>query len=440
MRRWLIVDTIPADARNRSSANLGLEIVRESTHADICHWRDSVNVSDYSVIGFNVFYAPHILNIVPFLNRNGIPLLKYKRGNNRYPFLVAGGQGIGVNGILSEIVDMEFYGEVASPDSASVIDPICGRPFAREEKIFSGVVSSGRRATLELTRGCKYRCKFCEYSWVNGGRYREKDFSIVQEQISASVKAAQTNRINFMSTNFAGYSKLPELVDFCDSLGVSIMNADFALADFSKIEPFIGKIKMGMPKVGVESFDEATRQSVGKPISDTELERIIGRLMELCGGVHIYMIYGLPNDRYEKWISWVKKIGGMIGKHTRYESDLFGGKVKIHDKNIRVDINITNFEPCIGTPLGGAPMVDFGAKDLFLSDWARALFEAGLSKNPRMNYANCKGRFGRYEESYRLLMALKRGGAELTEKIIKCFPSGVTRSIDTLKARAFLEM
>ncbi len=195
---------------------------------------------------------------------------------------------------------------------------------------------------------------------------------------------------------------------------------------------------MSIPKIGIESFCQKTRYSIGKRTSDEKLKEIISYCMENYGGFHGYLIYGLPGDNYDYWMEWIKTIGAMLKAYSVKTIDLLGEEQTAWKKNIRVDFNITNLEPCEGTPLAGAPEVDFTEKDQFLERWSEALIKANLVKAQKLTYGNCKGRFGRKKESYKLLMALKKHGPEITEAIVNTFPNGVGRSIPLKKSSQFL--
>lgn len=407
--RCLLVDTIPKDARNQGSVNLGFEYVADLLGADRCFWWDEVE-GEYDIIAFNVFYPTHLLNIYPFLKRNGIEAYRDKREK---PILVAGSQGVGQNGILDRMCDYTFYGE---------FDGDCRdkKRMWRRVVLDTPVIVKGNKAAIELTRGCKYRCTFCEYSWVHGGKYREKPFELVKAQIDECL-AQDIKSINFISANFGGYSKVTELYAYAESKGIRILNADACLKDIEKVLPFAEKRYV---KLGLESFDEKARAAVGKRISDEELDALIDKLIEVCSGIHFYLIYGLSDDDHDRWFYWLERLAEKRAKYT--------------DRGIRFEFSITNFEPCAGTPMEDFPQVDFRAKHKFLKRWGDALIQLGFHKGEYVWYPNCGGRFGRKPLSYALLMALKTSGPEVLETMIKRYPRGIRRSIkDNVAERWF---
>ena len=413
----LIVDTVPRDCRKAGAINLGMQIVRERWGADVCQWTETVDVAQYDRIGFNVYYATHALNIGPFLRRHGL-----EKGDRAKRVLVAGGQGVGRRGLVSGLVDEVFVGE---------LDTEC------ERQILSRPVVRSGRAVIEISRGCKQRCSFCEYSW--GRRLRYKPLELVKRQIDEVVEAG-CRKINFMSTDFAGYPQFDELVEYALWKRVSILNGDFCVVSlpraFRWLQYFPRQIRLG-----VESFHEPTRIAVGKRFSDDVLYESIERVLDVASSVHLYLIFGLPGDDYGAWFRWVERLAGMRETiHTWRGVDLFGAAFKVNRKPVRIEFNVTNFEPCDGTPLEGAPLVDFAEKERFLSGWSAAMIGTGLFCGERMGYANSGGRIGRKELSYRMLMRIKRGGPELTKALLDALPYGVRTWISDSEALRFLGM
>lgn len=402
----ILVDTMPINARKKSSINMGYEIVRDAYGLRPVHFSDQLlKVPD--IIYANVFYPTHLMNVVSFLKRNGIPVLKEEREQK----LIVGGQGVSNVRCFDDIANEVFLGEADG-------DMIDRRGWHRKEVIDSPPRIKNGRATIELTRGCKYKCKFCEYSWVHGGRFREKDVELVKEQILYAIP--KTRAINFMSANFGSYSKIDELIKFCDRYNIKMANSDVCIHDIGK------QIPTGSIKVGVESFDEATRKFVNKPMSDEKLLKFFETAMPKISSLHCYLIYGLPNDNYNRWFDWLFEISKIR---------------RAIEHPLRVDINITNFEPCIGTPLENAPRVNFKEKNEFIKEWGAKLIESGLKNDSGkpLTYGNAHGRIGRKEISYDLLMALKTQD-NLTNSFLSSMHSGARRSISESSSRRFLSL
>jgi len=421
-KKVLVVDTVPKDARNQGSINLGLEIVKDKMDADVCHWWEMVpNVGKYELIGFNVFYPTALLNIVPFLRKNNLSLLKPGRGIKT----IAGGPGIGHNNILGGIIDETFLGEY---DEFENIKEITSKPYFK-----------GNKAVIELTRGCRSRCHFCEYIWSNPSN-RQKPIELVKEQIDYVVSKGIRN-INFMSANFTGYHHVQELAPYAASKGVVIKNSDITIRDAHNIFPILKYLPKYL-KMGVESFDEKTRIKIGKKFTDEHLFLTIKKLLRHCSDLHFYLIYGLPDDDYTKWFKWLKILGDLRKTYRHKVPNLFNPEGELENtKPIRFEFSMTNFEPADGTLLESANQVDFKEKNKFLKKWFSALIENGFVDKKlkgRLDYKNFKGRIGRKKKSYDLLMELKKGGPELTDHLVNVYPNGVGRSISDDESMKFL--
>jgi hypothetical protein len=404
--KTLIVDTTPYDLEQVNTVNFGLQIVKDSWNADVIKWSKKVNWEQYSAIGFNIFYPLQIINAMAFLRINKIEPLKNRR--NGLPVIIAGGQGIGNNWILKDIVDSTFCGEYDYKENK---DEIVTNPF----------INNNKNGIIELTRGCRLKCAFCEYSW-NTCKYREKQLNLAKKQIDWLVKnGART--VNFMSANFAGYSKFDELIQYAMSKKIFVANSDTCMFYINNIIKYQNYLQKNV-RTGIESFDEQTRKRIGKGFTNDFMLDSIQKMMSYMTTLHFYLIYGLPNDNYQEWYNWVNIIGQMR---------------KGCSHNIRIDFSITNFQPSSRTPLENAPLVDFDAKKEFVIRWATVLQDNGFIKDAkRFIEYNCFGRCGQTETTYRLLMALKRGGPELTDVLINGIRRGLKSYVKPQIAERFL--
>ena len=413
----IILDTMVADSHDSGSVNLGLSLVAEQTGAKVVHWKDKLTEVPTN-IGINVIYPPHMLNIIPFLKNNGIEPLKEKRQGKH--ILTVGGPAVGNGKALVDIVDEVYFGEFDYELNTTSI-------------ISEPIIKNGK-AVVELTRGCKSKCKFCEYTF-NSKKYREKDFDLVKAQI-INLARVGIKRINFMSANFAGYSKLEELIEFCIFNHITILNCDSCVKDAHRLLPYSKHLQKQI-KLGVESFDEATRKSIAKPIAEQKLIDIITTLSDHMNYLHFYMIYGLPGDNYNEWVRWLKILQDIRKIHTTTSYNLLDEELVRNTKSLRYEFSVTNFEPCYNTPMANAAPVDFQAKEEFMKLWSDGLKKYGFFKGEDYGYHNAKGRIGRKEHSYEMLMMLKNG-ENLTERFLNLFPKGIGRSIAQEDAEEFI--
>lgn len=438
MNKFALVQLTPKDMRSQDSINLGFKIIsdiikKQGWHLDTYKFGDKIeDINSYDIIGFSIFYFTQMLNLIPFLKENGIEPLSSKRKNQ--PLLIAGGQGIQNPKPISKFIDVFSMGEgegvleyilnnhndinVLSKHNSLYIPNIKKEYISNKiNDIESDPIIYGKNSMIELTRGCKQRCKFCQYGWTNG-KYREKNVEIVKKQI-LMVKEKGIKNINLLSCNLGGYSKINEILDFCIMHKIRLMNTDMRIDEYSEeIAKRLDILKVRTLKVGVESFSEKTRNDINKNVSNNQLNIFIDRALKYnISNLHFYLIYGLPNDNYEEWF---------------YYMEYIKDKIKMVDRNIRVEFSITNFEPAIFTPYEKQPFVNFIKKHEFMREYLTKQEQLGYIKQnaKTKDYKNTHGRLGRKERSYNIGMWLLHGDESIGDVLYDLNIKGIGRSIN----------
>ena len=271
---------------------------------------------------------------------------------------------------------------------------------------------------IELTRGCKNRCKFCQYGWTSG-KCLEKDINLVKKQI-LNVKEKGIKNINLLSCNLGGYSDIDELLDFCIENKMRLLNTDMRIDAYTnEVAKKLNKLKVRTLKVGVESFNELVRKDINKKVSREQLDTFIDRALDNnISNLHFYLIYGLPTENdYSDWFDYMK-----------YLSD----KRKNIERNIRIEFSITNFEPSIFTQYENESLINFTKKHEFLRKFLSKQEEYGFIKqsSKTKDYKNTHGRLGRKERSYNIGMWLLHGDRSLGKCLYNLNIKGIGRSID----------
>lgn len=432
--KTLLVDCSPKDMRGQHAVNLGYEIVANKLDADKCRFYQKLdNITQYDKIAFNIFFPTHVFNAISFMYRNNIEPLLFKRN---YPDIIFGGQGARTNpDLLSQIADYVFIGEA----DGEYTDP---SKVHRAISITSEPIIKNKVATIEVARGCQYRCSFCEYGCLCGGKYRSKNLPLLKEQI-VYVKHKGVKELNLLASNLSSYSNIDELLEYVQSLNMGIVNfgVDLYVTDVERMAKWLPIFSTSQVKLAVESFDEATRKKVGKRYTDAQIMEAITILIKQ--GIHninFLLIWGLPNDNYNKWIDWLGRLASIRSTFSHNQPNLFGDIVKFNQFPLRFETTMQNFEPCRGTPLEDV-VVDIDSKEEFLKEWMRGLKLNGfISQDASESYGLRRGRIGRKPLSYKLTMMLRKGGAELTDALIKSFPKGVGRSISDKEVLKFMEI
>ena len=438
IKNFALVQLVPKDMRSQESINLGLEIIKHKVEScgwnvDLYKFGEKIDKDKYDIIGFNLFYVTQMLNLVPFLKQNNIEVFSEKRGK---PLLIAGGQGVQNPKPINKIIDIFTIGDGEENilniiknfenDSLKNLLNFDGIyypkynnqiTFGRVNEIKSDPVIFKKRAMIELNRGCKYRCKFCQYGWT-GGKHREKSIELVKQQVNDILDQGVKN-INFLSCNIGGYSKIKELLSYCILKNVRLLNTDVRIDEYTEdVAAMLNILKVRTLKVGLESFSEKTRFECGKKITDKQFKKFIETAINNnISNFHFYLIYGLPSEEdYEKWFYYIESVKNRI---------------KNVERNIRLEYSIMNFEPSIFTPYEHEPLIDFVEKHKFLNKYLQLLEKIGNIQDASTKwYKNMHGRLGRKEEPYKITMWLLHGDESINDVLYDLDIKGVGRSIN----------
>ena len=156
-------------------------------------------------------------------------------------------------------------------------------PFLYED------LQTTRRAFVEISRGCKNKCAFCQYGWLKP--YRECNIVDIAEIINRvktkSVRCFAADR--FQHSHYLQIRKLLEKRGKCDT--GSDVSIKFILKHSEYLE-FTNKVR-----IGIEGLSYRLRKMVGKPFTENDLFSFCGQVASAgikC--LDFYMIYGLPTE------------------------------------------------------------------------------------------------------------------------------------------------
>jgi radical SAM superfamily enzyme YgiQ (UPF0313 family) len=150
-------------------------------------------------------------------------------------------------------------------------------------------VQTTRRAFVEISRGCKNKCLFCQYGWLK--EYREADIVDIEQ----AIKTCKTKTIRAFAADRFQHSKYQEIRKILDKKGKCDSGSDVSIR-FLLDNP--GYLKMtNKVRVGVEGLSQRLRRMILKPYSNEDIVRFC--LAVADAGIKCldwYMIYGLPTE------------------------------------------------------------------------------------------------------------------------------------------------
>ncbi len=237
--------------------------------------------------------------------------------------------------------DDSFIAEAGKPKKRAIAEQIS--PYLYED------LQQARRTFVEISRGCKNRCLFCQYGWLKP--YRECDY----QDIAINIDRAKTKSIRVFAADRFQHSSYHAIRSLLEKRGKTDTGSDVSIRFLLKHPDFLkftNKIR-----VGIEGLSHRLRKMVGKDYSNGELVKFCS-LIAASGikSLDWYMIYGLPTETDAD----VEEFKALI---MALDAELPAGYT--------IAIHWNAFTPSAQTPLQWAEPAtgDFPALRDFLENW-----------------------------------------------------------------------
>ncbi|MFH1996149.1 MAG: TIGR03960 family B12-binding radical SAM protein [Candidatus Omnitrophota bacterium] len=320
-------------------------------------------VSEFDIVGFSLAYELNYTNAVNMLDMAGIPIRSSERTGSD-PLIVAGGPsccnpepmaafidlfviGEGEE-VIMEIVDAykahcarhgvmkrdELLGELASvvgvyvPSAYSVAygrdgavlaySPSPGAPSTVRKRVVADFETSyyptkqivpniqvvHDRISLEIMRGCRNFCKFCQATAACSPN-RERSLERIVELAKRTYAETGYDEISLVSLSSGDHSKIKEIVrslnDEFSSRAVSIALPSLRIEDvISGIPNLVANVKKSGLTFAVESGSVRLRNHINKNIDVTRLYAAAEEAYRMgWKRVKLYFMIGLPSETDE---------------------------------------------------------------------------------------------------------------------------------------------
>ncbi len=200
----------------------------------------------------------------------------------------------------------------------------------------------GDALLVDVSRGCRWACKFCLGRCVYAP-YRERPLDQLVQVIEEGLERGSYESLALISSDLNSYSRLDELLAFIESMldrGRFRLIAPSIRADTIDERLIELLVKSGEKTITLapESSEEL-RHRIGKPFSDEQLIEAC-KLLKKHGveKVKLYFMFGLPDETAEdlksiiKLVSRIKEIGLKLRvsanpfvpkPHTPFEDEVF---------------------------------------------------------------------------------------------------------------------
>ena len=153
---------------------------------------------------------------------------------------------------------------------------------------------------IELNRGCKIKCPYCQYAWMKP--YREQSGGYLRRLLRDMGKAEK--RLRLSSADIPQHSAIDTILEAAAANDVRLLNQDGALVTQRRA------LAKGMhlektQRFGIDGMSERIRKGPGKRLKTAVLLDIIREYVD--AGVTrawAYNIFGFPGEQREDFLEW----------------------------------------------------------------------------------------------------------------------------------------
>ncbi len=325
-------------------------------------------LKEFDLIGFSLGHELTYTNIVNILKLGKIPLYAKDR-TDKHPLVMGGGPCVFNPEPIAEFFDFFVIGE-----AEEVLPKILGLNLEALAKIPGIYVPSIHnkvkkievkdlnsvpyptkpivpfvsavhdRVALEIMRGCKWGCKFCQAGWTSRPvRERDKDWLI--KTAAEVLKNTGYDEISLVSLSSSDYSKIDELAKTLarkyakDRINVSVpsLRANTFSVDLIKA---ISRVRPSGLTIAPEAGTQRLRDVIGKKL--TEADILKGSESAFQNGIEaikLYFMIGLPTETEEDLLEICALARKILELGKKYS------------KRARITINLATFIPKPHTPL-----------------------------------------------------------------------------------------
>jgi radical SAM family uncharacterized protein/radical SAM-linked protein len=360
-----------------------MEKVLRDKRIPLSSLESSIPVNQFDIVGFSLQYELCFTNVLNMLDLSDIPLLSKDR-DDRFPLIIAGGP-LAFN--PAPVAD--FFDALVIGDGEEVASEICHIALQSKEtgakkedflkflsrlegvyvpslhtegqKIRKRTVSDLNlaflpscpivpymkvvhdRLNIEIARGCKRGCRFCEAGFIHRP-YRERSSRMIHEILDASLKRTGYEELSLLSLSAGDYSSIgPLLSDLMDRYETKKVAVSFPSL---RIESVVGHLAEEVKRVRKTGFTiapeagtERLRKVINKDLDEGVLFQGLSDLFSKgWKNIKLYFMMGLPTEKEED-------LRGIFDLTKKIAS--IGERQKIHPN---ISVSVSTFVPKPHTP------------------------------------------------------------------------------------------
>ena len=389
---------------------IDMEAILRSKGIPLVSLESGLPLRNFDVVGFSLQYELSYTNVLNMLDLSSIPLLADERDEN-YPIILAGGPcafnpepiaeffdailiGDGEEAVL-EIADAVLRWKEARGDKGALLKELSRIPgvyipsffkvqyyadntIAKIRPLSKGVDRIKKRVvrdldtiphpirpilpfmkvihdrlTVEIARGCKRGCRFCQAGFTYRP-YRERSLDRVEGIIHKGLAATGYEEISLLSLSAGDYSSIRELLTDVmgryegEKVAISLPSMRIETLTQQMMDQIVRVRKTGFT-MAPEAGTPRLRDVINKGIEEERLFEATWHLSQRgWQSVKLYFMIGLPTEREED----LSAVGDLSGK-LRFVRGR--GRAPIH-----VNTSVSTFVPKAHTPFQWEPQIPLG--------------------------------------------------------------------------------
>ena len=360
-----------------------MEKVLREKNIPLSSLESSTPLNQFDILGFSLQYELCFTNVLNMLDLCHIPLFSKER-DERFPLIIAGGPstfnpepmadffdamviGDGEEVVL-EICDLALQWKEAKArkdnllKSLSQLDGVyVPSVYTNGQKIRKRIVSDldqaffptcpivpymkviHDRLNVEIARGCKRGCRFCEASFIHRP-YRERSPKLIQEILNTSLERTGYEEVSLLSLSAGDYSSIgPLLSHLMDQFESKRVAVSFPSLRIEKGMGYLAEEVRRVRKTGFTIAPEAGTDRLRRVINKEMDEGILFQgltdlFLKGWKNIKLYFMMGLPTEKEED-------LEGIINLSKKISS--LGKRLKIHPN---INVSVSTFVPKPHTP------------------------------------------------------------------------------------------
>lgn len=369
----------------------------------------STPLHEFDVIGFSLQYELCYTNVLNMLDLSNIPFFSKDR-DDRFPLIIAGGP---LTFHPAPVAD--FFDAMVIGDGEEVVLEIChlvsqwkearGKgarakkedllksfsqlkgvyvPYyhAKGQEVHKRVVHDINQApfpicpivpymkvvhdrlNIEIARGCKRGCRFCQAGFIHRP-YRERNPEVIQQILHPSLKQTGYEELSLLSLSAGDYSLigplLSHLMDQYESKKVAVSFPSLRMESVvGRLAEEVKRVRKTGFTIAPEAGTERLRQVINKELDESVLFQGVSDLFAKgWKNIKLYFMVGLPTEKEED-------LNGILDLSRKIAS--LGRKQKIYPN---LNVSVSTFVPKPHTPFqweSQIPLEQMEEKLRFLKD------------------------------------------------------------------------